>query len=74
MRASSVSPGAGVHHHAGGLVDDGEMLVFKDDFEGDVLRRGPERSGMGLAGDEDLFAAAKLERRLGLRSVDDTSP
>ncbi len=60
--------GAGVHHHAGGLVDDGEVLVFEDDVERNVLRRGFERCGMGFAGDEYLFSAAKLERRLGLRS------
>ena len=60
-----------MHHHAGGLVDDGEVLVFVDDIERDVLRRGSQRSRMGLAGDEDLFAAAELERGLGLRAVDE---
>ena len=33
--------GAGVHHHAGGLVDDGEVLVFEDDVERNVLRQWP---------------------------------
>ena len=30
--------GTGMHHHAGGFVDDRKVLVFEDDFERDVLR------------------------------------
>ena len=33
-----VLAGAGVHHHAGGLVDDGKVGVFKDDVERECLR------------------------------------
>ncbi len=62
--------GAGVHHHAGGLVDDGEVLVFEDDFERDVLRSGSERRGMRFAGDENLLATAEFERGFRLRAVD----
>jgi len=36
----------GVDHHAGGLVDDGEMFVFVEDFEGNVFRGGMK--GFGL--------------------------
>ena len=37
--------GAGVDHHAGGFVDDGEVLVLEEDVEGDVL--GKAWSGVG---------------------------
>ena len=59
-----------MHHHAGGLVDDGEVLVFEDDVERNVLRSGFERRGMRFAGDENLFATAQFERGFRLRTVD----
>ena len=71
LRASSVCAGAGMDHHAGGLVDYGQIRVFIDDVERNVLRRGLERRGMRLAGDDDLFAAAQLERGFGLRAIDE---
>ena len=42
--------GSGVDHHAGGLVDDGEVLVFVEDVEGDVFGRwrGGARAGESL--------------------------
>ena len=41
-----VCAGAGMDHHAGGFVDDGEMFVFVEDFEGNVFRGGMK--GFGL--------------------------
>ena len=60
-------PCSGVDHHAGGFVDDGEVFVFVEDFEGDVLGDGVERRGLGGAFDLDGFAA--VEFLFGLRGV-----
>jgi len=38
--------GSGVNHHAGGFVDDGEVLVFVEDVEGNVLGDGVEWRGL----------------------------
>ena len=53
---------AGMHHHAGGLVDHGQVRVFIDHIERNLFRHGLERRGMRLAGDVDVLAAAQLER------------
>src|SRR5882672_8536490 len=34
---------AGVHHHAGGLVDDGQIVVFVDNVEWNFLRESAQR-------------------------------
>ena len=65
-----VLAGAGVHHHACGLVDHGERGIFKDHVQRNVFSRGFERSGVRLAGDDDLLAAAQFERRLDARAID----
>jgi hypothetical protein len=62
--------GSGVDHHAGGLVDDGEVLVFVEDFEGDVFGGGVERSGLRGAFDLDGFAAVEFLFGLGGMAVD----
>ena len=62
--------GSGVDHHAGGLVDDGEVLVFVEDVEGDVLGDGVERRGLRGAFDLDRFAAVELLFGLGGIAVD----
>ena len=56
--------GAGVDHHAGRFVDDGEELVLKEDFKRYVLRCGVEGFGVGLAFNLDGFPA--LEPGFGL--------
>ena len=62
--------GAGVDHHAGGLVDDGEVLVFVEDVEGDVFGDGVERRGLRGAFDLDGFAAVEFLLGLGGMAVD----
>ncbi len=62
--------GAGVDHHAGGLVDHGEGVVLIKDVERDVLRRGAQRGWAGLAFDGDGLAAAQLVAGLGGDAVD----
>jgi hypothetical protein len=62
--------GSGVDHHAGGLVDDGEVFVFVEDFEWDVLGDGVERGGLRCAFDLDGFAAVEFLLRLGGVAVD----
>ena len=59
--------GSGVDHHAGGLVDDGEVLVFVEDLEGDVFGDGVE--GCGLRGAFDLDGLAAVEFLFGLGGV-----
>ena len=62
--------GAGVDHHAGGFVDDGEVLVFVEDVEGDVLGDGVERGRVGGAFDLDGLAAVEFLLGLGGVAVD----
>ena len=57
-------PCSGVDHHAGGFVDDGEVFVFVEDFEGDVFGDGVERRGLGGAFDFDGLAAVEFLLRL----------
>jgi hypothetical protein len=59
-----------VDHHAGGLVDDGEMLVFVEDVEGDIFGDGVEGSGLGSAFDLDGFSAVELLFGFGGVAVD----
>jgi hypothetical protein len=56
-----------VDHHAGGLVDDGMVLVFVEDFEGNVFGDGVERGG--LRGAFDLYGFATVEFLFGLGGV-----
>jgi hypothetical protein len=62
--------GSGVDHHAGGFVDDGEVLVFVEDVEGDVFGDSVERGGLGSAFDLDGLAAVELLFGLGGVAVD----
>src|SRR5215472_13491279 len=62
--------GAGVDHHAGGLVDDGEVLVFVEDVEGYVLGEGMEGWRVGCAFDLDGLAAVEFLFGFGGGSVD----
>ena len=50
----------GVNHHAGVLVDYGEVLVFEEDAERDVLGSSVERLRLGLALDLDAFSSFEL--------------
>ncbi len=65
MRVVVGRAGAGVDHHAGGFVDDGEVLVFVEDVEGDVFGEGVEGCGLRGAFDLDGFAAVELLLGLG---------
>ena len=53
--------GPGVYHHAGCLVDHGEVVVFKNDVERNVFSGGLERSGPGFTADDDRFPTAQLQ-------------
>jgi len=57
--------GTGVDHHSGGLVDDGQIVVFKDDIERDIFGDGAERRALGHAEYGDTLAAAELQRGFG---------
>ena len=59
-----------MHHHASGLVDDGEVVVFVDDVEREVFGFGAKSGGLGIAFDLDLFTAAELVACLGDGAVD----
>jgi hypothetical protein len=62
--------GAGVNHHAGRFVDDGEVLVLVDDVEGDVFGDGVEGWRLWGAFDLDGLAAVELVFGLGGFAVD----
>ena len=64
-------PGGGVNNHPGGFVDHGEVFVFIDDVERYVLGDGPERRGVGLAGNLDALAGLELERGLHGAAIDE---
>src|SRR5450432_565982 len=53
--------GAGVDHHAGGFVDDGEVGVFVDDVERDFFGDGAQGRAFDVAEDFDFFSAAEVE-------------
>jgi hypothetical protein len=59
-----------VDHHAGGFVDDREVLVFVEDVEWDVFGDGVEGRGLGGAFDLDGFAAVEFLLGLGGVAVD----
>src|SRR6266550_3600670 len=62
--------GSGVDHHAGGFVDDGQVLVFVEDFQGDVFGDGVEGSGLRCAFEFDGFATVEFLFWLGGMAVD----
>ena len=57
---------SGVHHHAGRLVDDGEVVVLVDDIERNIFGHGAQRRRRGIAEDGDGLAAFELQRRLAI--------
>ena len=61
-------------HHAGGLVDDGEVRVFVEDIEGDVFGGGVQGRGLWGAFDLDGFAAAEFLLGFGRVAVDSDLP
>ena len=63
--------GAGVDAHAGGLVDDGEVVVLEDDVERDGFGGGVEGFGPGRAGEDDGLAGCELVLGLGGAAVDE---
>src|SRR5207302_9753658 len=56
---------AGVHHHARGLVDDGESVVPVSYFERNFCRYRSQRTGLSSAESGDAFAAAQADGWLG---------
>jgi hypothetical protein len=62
--------GAGVDHHSGRLIDDGEVLIFVEDDERYVLGEGVERRRMRRAFDLDLFPALQFQLCLWRLTVD----
>src|SRR5882757_11113188 len=55
--------GARMHHHAGGFVDDGEIVVFIHDVERNLLRKGAQWRSLRRAADRNLFPAFQPQRR-----------
>src|SRR5580704_14278455 len=68
--AGSGSSGSRVDHHAGGLVDDGEVLILVADIEGDVFGCRVEGWRLRRAFDLDGFATVEFELGLGRLAVD----
>ena len=63
-------PGSSVDRHPGGFVDYGEVVVFEEDVERNVFRKGVKRCRAGSAFDLDRFAASQFEAGPGRPSVD----
>jgi hypothetical protein len=61
---------SGVNHHAGWLVDDGEVFVFVEDVERNVFGCGVERRGLRRAFDLDGFATVEFLFGLGSVAID----
>jgi eukaryotic-like serine/threonine-protein kinase len=57
-----------MHDHAGGLVEHQQVVVFEEDVERDVLRRGIERHGLGDR-DGDKVAGFHGIARLGRAAI-----
>ena len=53
-----------MHHHPGGLIDNGEIVVFVDDVERDLFGDGAQRRTLSLAEYANVLAAAQLQRSL----------
>src|SRR5260370_10762447 len=53
-----------MHHHAGGFVDDGQVVVLVDDVERDLLGNGPQRRPPRLAEYADALPSPQLQRSL----------
>ena len=53
---------AGMHHHACGLVDDGEVVVFVNDVERNFFRHGAQRLSVRWPGDRNLLIAFQSQR------------
>src|SRR5207244_7773498 len=58
---------AGVDHHARGLVDYREIVVFVDNFQRNFFRYRAQRTGLRLAEKGDAFAAAQAQDRKSTR-------
>ena len=57
-------------HHSCRLVDDGEVLVFMEDVEGDILGYGVEGRRVGGTFNFDRFAAVELLLGFGRVAID----
>src|SRR5438552_15709778 len=60
---------AGVDHHARGLVDYREIVVFVDNFQRNFFRYRAQRTGLRLAEKGDAFAATQTQGRLGFQII-----
>jgi hypothetical protein len=59
-----------VDHHPGGLVNDGQVVVFVADVERNLFGDGAERRTCGRTEDSDVLAAAEFKGCLGGCVVD----
>jgi len=64
------SPCASVDHHACSFVDDGEVVVFIDNVQRNVLRHCPQWRLPYLSQHSDAFSAMQTKRGLGGNVVD----
>ena len=62
---------ARVYHHAGGLVDNGEVVVLIDDVERNFLRNGAQRRTLRWARDCNPLIALEAQRGFGASVVDE---
>jgi len=60
---------ARMHHHARGLVDDGEVVVFIDDVERNFFGNSAQRSGVRRAGDVICSSPLPLRRSEAFAAV-----
>src|SRR5947208_14225785 len=60
---------SGVDHHARGLGDYREIVVFVDNFQRNFCRYRAQRAGLRLAEKGDAFAAAQAQGRLGFQII-----
>src|SRR5438876_2562309 len=60
---------AGVDHHARGLVDYREIVVFVDNFQRNFFRYRAQRTGLRLTENGDAFAAPQTHGRLGFQII-----
>src|SRR5438876_2192209 len=60
---------AGVDHHARGLVDDRDIVVFVNYFQRNFFRYRAQRAGLRLTENGDAFAAPQTHGRLGFQII-----
>src|SRR5271157_1486216 len=58
-----------MHHHSGGLVDDGQIVVFVEDIEGNLFGDGAQGRPRGRTEYGDALSTTKFQGCLGRHAV-----